>query len=362
MPIRRGSHAFRRQFELAGVIRLGGEQSRGEWNQELSYFRLTSEDVSVDAAEKLVKVYGEKPTTLHVTFPSNDPDEVFEDQYELWRGSKNKDVKGVLMCCGDGIHAKRIIDEENPWNREKVECPCPENCAFAMEHTSDKLRKDGHSACSAMGRLRVVCYRVSVLDIYEIRTGSINAFQGIRNKLLDILESPIFGGRLRGLPLLLKRVPKKTRFGKVIYPVRIEIPAWEDWKKEAQFLMGVRDKILDATGMQAIPAPPDPRSMPTDLVAHTHQLPVSEPEIVPEPTPEMEPPVDDPYNATDLDEEILGPPYRIPPSEPPPEKPVVTYKAPTAQSQGEGVARMAREKREQSANQPEQPDYTNWFK
>jgi len=369
--IKRGKHAFRRQFDVAGIIRLGGEQSLGEWNKELSYFRLTSTDPNVPAAPKIAEarnsdgslLYGQEPTALHVMFPSDDPDEIFDDAYELWRGSKKKDVKGVLLCRGDGEIAERIVHEDDPWERDRVQCPCPESCAFAAEHTPAKLRENGGSACGAVGRLRVICYRVSVLEIYEIRTGSINAFQGLRNKLLDIKSHPIFGGRLAGIPMILRRVPKKNRFGKTNYPVRIEVPTWQEWQEEARFIQTVQQKVLGTVAaVDQLPTPPSrpalpptPESFPDEKVSHSAQAPVGqEPRSLSERlarVAETEPSGEEPGREPEAASRRAEPPPDDPMPEaadklldkepaPPPER--------TKEGEGAAVAEMARAKREEA--------------
>jgi Recombination directionality factor-like len=324
--IKQGSHAFRREFDLGGIVRLGGEKSRGEWNQELSYFRLTSSDPTIQAAEKLVDHYGDKPTALDVMFPSDDPTEVFDDAYELWRGSKKENVKGTLLCRGDGEYAERIIDEEKPRERETVVCPTPDHCAFAQEHTSEKVKREGGSACGACGRLRFIPYRVSVLEVYEARTGSINAFQGIRNKLLDIQQSPIFQGRISGVPFILRRVPKRNRFGKTNYPCRIEVPTLEEWKSAARFLCDVRQAIMGPlpSGLpKALPQPPSGAAMPDELVPRSNRLqspatppPAVTPEVIPPTEPEPEAP---PREEETPSAETRKPPATMPPKNEPPQ-------------------------------------------
>uniref|UniRef100_A0A6M3IJV4 Uncharacterized protein n=1 Tax=viral metagenome TaxID=1070528 RepID=A0A6M3IJV4_9ZZZZ len=280
MRIQRGSHAFRRQFELGGIIRLGGERSRGEWNQELSYFRLTD-------APRLVEHYGEKPTLLHVMLPDEDPEIVFEDAYELWRGSKKENVKGVLLCRGNGEICERLVDEDHPWERDEMPCPTPPECVLAREKTTEKVaRETGNpgAACGAVGRLRVICYRVNVMEVYEIRTGSINAFQGLRNQLENLKQSPIFGGRLTGIPFILERVPKTNKFGGTNYPVKLRVPTWKEMEKELGYLGAIVRKVQSVVSGAQLPPPPDPHrpllpepgapgSVPDDLVAKTHLLP-----------------------------------------------------------------------------------------
>jgi len=390
--IQAGRYAHKRGFDPEGIIRLGSSRKQGGFGAELPYFRL-------DDAPKVAKVHGEKPNSLPVMLPDNDPETVFEDKYELWRGSKKEGVKGVLLCYGDGQTAYRITDEDDPFRREAIPCPTPDGCAYAWEHTSQKARRDGCSACGAVGRLRVICYRVNILEVYEVRTGSWNALQGVANKLEDLLAHPMFG-RLVGVPLIMERVPKPNRFGKTNYPVRVVIPTWTELEAECTWLRGVIGKVNAVTFQlpqpQARPMLPHQAGVPDELV-HEAQLAgaPSTPAPAAAPAPAaVEPTIEDPPEGEEEPREVEAevlcdtchkpwpppefvpsahpdacpdcgrPPEDLEEEEPPAEEPAKdmpasrpganagTTKERTRQA-GEGMANLIAEKRRKEAEQKE---------
>lgn len=94
-----------------GVIRLGVKDARGR-SQEVGHFIFDIEDSEL--REKAFSFYGQKPTTLDITFFSDVIDDIFRCTLQRW--GKSKTGTPYLVCEGDGNTA---ISEG-----AKRPCPC----------------------------------------------------------------------------------------------------------------------------------------------------------------------------------------------------------------------------------------------
>lgn len=100
-------------------------------------------------------------------------------------------------CVGDGEKAIRELDGKSA----EVDCPGPDRCAY------------GKALCKRFGRLLVGLdyqnsYDKDPLAAYAFRTTSINSIRNLVRSLSDY--AAVTGGKMRGMPLLLKLVKKSS--------------------------------------------------------------------------------------------------------------------------------------------------------
>jgi hypothetical protein len=96
-----------------GVVRLGTRDGSGR-RVECGHFIIDPEDSDIKSRAR--EVYGEAPSSIEITFYTDDLSEVFRCTYQRWA----KDKKGVpyLLCEGNGT-----VAIEAPTDRERP-CPC----------------------------------------------------------------------------------------------------------------------------------------------------------------------------------------------------------------------------------------------
>jgi len=158
---------------------------------------------------------GPRPQELRIMFLQNDIDQVASLYYRAYG-------KGTgLVCRGDGENANAVVDVA-AWTRagqqvqagiwatsqsaktERVEIPCAgEGCygVGACPHYEAKK-------CRRILMLQVVVLGAPRLGVYQIDTGS---YYGTVNILgwLEMIQG-VFGGRIAGLPMILRLVPQEV--------------------------------------------------------------------------------------------------------------------------------------------------------
>jgi len=173
----------RRRLPRLGKIRLGVKMissgTKKEYPKETEYFIVPPE---------VTKIYGERPTSLDVMAPINDPEVVFPQAYKWYGG-----IRG-LKCIGDGEVALRLREETQAM--EEIVCPC--------EH----LEKE---ECQKRAHFMVILPRINMGGVYQIDIGSYHSIVDI-NSGLDYVQALV--GRFAMVPLRLCRTPKETHFGR----------------------------------------------------------------------------------------------------------------------------------------------------
>lgn len=171
----------KRRFPVIGKIRLGirkKTESGKEYPAETEYFVL-------DDAPDVAKVYGEKPKSLEVMFPSDDLNLVIPHFYKWYSGGvKNKDgdvVGGKLNCYGDGDVA-HYLAKRDPVTRVVPTRKCDgKACVDWM--------KGGQQQCKAAMSVFMLLPRVSLLGLYQIDTTSVAAIQNFVNQMYLLKET-----------------------------------------------------------------------------------------------------------------------------------------------------------------------------
>lgn len=143
--------------------------------KEVDYFVLPKE---------LEEQFGERATELPIMFPVEDAEVFFQQWYKCYGFN-------VLKCKGDGTNAMTWDEEQG--GMKSIVCPC------------EKLET---GACRRVAILQFLLPDVPGAGVYQISTTSRNSIIDI-NSSVDYIRS--LCGRVRMIPLVLKREPIKTQ-------------------------------------------------------------------------------------------------------------------------------------------------------
>jgi hypothetical protein len=165
--------------------------------QRLNHFKITAQHkkdgewVMHPLHEKVattMKVDKDKVTEIPVQLMFNTPSLNMRERYEAF------DRNGRIICAGDGESARRSC--KGAINTEP--CTGPDHCEFGRENR-----------CDVFARLNVqIEGQNDPLSSFILRTGSFNAVKTLREKL-EMMHA-YFGGRLVGVPLILKLRQKSS--------------------------------------------------------------------------------------------------------------------------------------------------------
>ena len=192
MPIKGLSE--QRRLPRLGKIRLGIKVERknergevtGSYPRAVDYFVLSPE---------LQKVYGEKPRSLDIMFPAEDPGEFAGQFYKRYSHSRG------LMCRGNGETCRRVT-ETPPGQMAGEELTQEAECGG----TACPWYASG--ACKRVMNLQFLLPGAPGLGVWQIDTGSYHSIVTV-NSALELIKS--LCGRVSMIPLRLTLEPKEVR-------------------------------------------------------------------------------------------------------------------------------------------------------
>jgi len=238
-------------FPEIGQLRKGAPKNeQGYVGKDLNYFRVTFDEAETAAAATFKRVYGEQPKEVNIVLPFDDIDRVWEAWLECY-------TAGRMVARADG---QRYIYRVNPQTGEMVVkngepfTPYKDGEVVAEIITGNKKEQ---LKCKPTGRLKVVIPELQRLAYVTVLTTSINDIGNISAQLEAIKK--INGGRIVGIPLVLRRRPKKIstpdkdgkRARRLKYMLSIE--ADPEWVKAK--LLEVKSLALPGNGLALLPEP-----------------------------------------------------------------------------------------------------------
>lgn len=200
-------------FPQIGVLRKGAPkpETGNRPGADLNHFRFDTDDA--DAANAFAAVYGAEPRAIRVFVPYRTTDENFEAWQEAW-------TAGALQHRCDGKTCVRWLTPQQTYSSAPKPCP---------------------GGCKPAGRLRVIIPELRRMAYVMVLTTSIHDIITIQENL-EALEAA--RGDLRGIPMLLRRVPreismpddrngKRVRREKWLLTIEAQ-PQWVDLQIAAQ--------------------------------------------------------------------------------------------------------------------------------
>jgi hypothetical protein len=230
-----------RRMPRIGKLRLGVKETSSrtgkQYPKAVDYF-VVKEDLSTsaEAAEEFKKVYGDKPRSVDIMFPTDNPEEFFPQFYRRYGSGAG------LLCKGDGRIANMVA--ENGQLLE-VEC-CPESCEWAMK-----------KHCRPVGTIQFLIPSVPGVGCWQIDTSSYHSVVNLNSGIEFIRQ--LTGGRIAGIPLRLVVKPKEVQVDgkkKVVYVL--------DLACEKLRLQDVLEASRQTLAQLILP-PPDMDEIPDDL-------------------------------------------------------------------------------------------------
>jgi len=180
-------------FPQIGVVRKGAPKPKDgkRPGKDLQYFRVEFDEEEVEAAKTFKEVYGDKPQEINVLIPFDEIDR----SWEAWREAY---VAGALIHRCDG---ENVVYAINPKTGEML----VQNSLSVK--TGQPVPCVANAGCKPSGRLRVIVPELQRLAYLMVLTTSIHDIVNISKQLSGIKN--MNGGCLRGIPLVLRRRPKK---------------------------------------------------------------------------------------------------------------------------------------------------------
>jgi hypothetical protein len=180
-----------RAFPQIATIRKGAPKGNNQPGQDLSYFRVEFAEQEEEAARRFLELYGAQPTDIDIILPFNE----IERCWEAWNEAY---VAGALVHRCDGEYVQYAI---NPNTGESLVR------GGRDARTGEPAPCNGAAGCKPHGRLRVIVPGLQRLAYLLLVTGSKHDILSITQQLAAIRD--LNGGQLAGIPLVLRRRPRK---------------------------------------------------------------------------------------------------------------------------------------------------------
>ena len=238
-------------FPEIGQLRKGGaKDANGYVGKDLNYFRVTFDEAETGAIETFRRVYGEQPKEINIILPFDDIDRVWDAWMEAY-------TAGRMVARTDGT---KYIYRVDPKTGEVLvkngepNVPYTEGEVVATVVSGKGVKEQ--IKCKATGRLKVVIPELQRLAYVTVLTTSVHDIGNISAQLEAIKK--VNGGRIVGIPLVLRRRPKKIstpsangqRARRVKYMLSIE--ADPEWVKAK--LLEVKALALPGNGFALLPS------------------------------------------------------------------------------------------------------------
>lgn len=170
-------------FPRLGMIKIGYKDERG-FPRSTDYFSATGKYVSL-----FEKAYGDKPQTIQIVFPDNDPSLVCNENYEY------RDDEGRLLARGDG-------ESFQVWDGEKYQVLSVSDYPNLMasvekRHPNKQYQRTGEGWCISLTLNFIVPLVTGIVGVWQFKTkGTASTIPQIRDVFDAMLEAK---GYVRGI-------------------------------------------------------------------------------------------------------------------------------------------------------------------
>ncbi len=229
-----------------------GIKKEGGYPEPTDHFVVSVDNsTSKDMVDAFKEVYGDKPKTIDITFPSDDLDVVFPRWYKSYSIAKG------LTCKGDGIKAMVLEPKSGEW----VETEC------AGVDCENYIAKK----CKRIANLSFCLPFVKGIGVWQIDTSSINTIINIQStfSLIRNVCKKISGLMLKLSVAPIERTVKYTdKTGKLVTQKKIlhvlEIRTDKSW---ADILKENNEQSGGSNNNQFLKPKEDEKAPPEDLIA-----------------------------------------------------------------------------------------------
>jgi hypothetical protein len=238
-------------FPEIGQIRKGSPKTENAPGKDLQYFRVTFDEKETEAAAKFLKKYTDKPQEIDILLFSDDIDKSWQCWYEAY-------TAGRMVARSDGERFIYLVDTKTgavlvkdgePYTAYKQGEP-----VGSYKNTKGQMEK---IYCKPTGRLKVVIPELQRAVYMVVLTTSIHDIANISAQLEALKQ--INSGHLAGIPIVLRRRPKKISTPKADGISRVRYTKWmlsleadPVWVKSK--LEEVKRLALPGNGLDLLPA------------------------------------------------------------------------------------------------------------
>ncbi len=264
MPIK-GLTDRKLAFPEIGQIRKGAPKTGNKPGKDLPYFRVVFDEAEKEAERIFRSVYGAQPREINILLPFNELDRVWEAWLEAY-------TAGRMVARADGEKFLYLLDTETgdvvvkDGIDVKTGQPRPYVEGAPVGYYTDKHGQRQPIFCKPVGRLKVVIPELRRLAYLTVLTTSIHDIINIDSQLQALQR--VNGGKIAGIPLVLRRRPKKVSVPKPdgqrvrMTKYLLSVEADERWVKAAVAALEAASRpMLAARPAAALPAEDGVRDM-----------------------------------------------------------------------------------------------------
>jgi hypothetical protein len=249
MPIK-GLTDRQLSFPEIGQVRKGAPKEQGKIGRDLDYFRVTFDEQETEAAETFTRVYGEKPTEINVILPFDEIERCWDAWYEAY-------TAGRMVARSDGESFVYLVDVKTGEQVVVNGNPKTPHREIVGYYTSQNSQKQEAIKCRPVGRLRVMVRELARAAYLTVLTTSVHDIANISAQLEAFKR--VNGGRIAGIPLVLRRRPRKISVPKAdgskmrLTKWMLSIEADPTWVKA--LLLDLKKSALPGNGLALLPEP-----------------------------------------------------------------------------------------------------------
>lgn len=192
-------------FAQIGNIRKGAKVTKNgvERPVDLKYFRVEFDDLEAERASKFVQIYGQQPTEINILIPFDEVDRCWDAWCEGY-------TAGRMVARSDGEHFLYLVDLAS--GEVIVQDGVDKHGNRVPHKTVIGTAGKSEIKCKPVGRLKVIVPELQSAAYLVLHTTSWHDIRNISEQLEGIRM--LNGGRLVGIPLVLRRRPKKISIPK----------------------------------------------------------------------------------------------------------------------------------------------------
>lgn len=192
-------------FAQIGNIRKGAKVTKNgiERPVDLKYFRVEFDDLEQERAAKFAQVYGSQPTEINILIPFDEIDRCWDAWCEAY-------TAGRMVARSDGEYFTYLVDLTS--GSIVVQNGLDGSGSKVPHRTDIGIAGKSKIQCKPVGRLKVIVPELQSAAYLVLHTSSWHDIKNISEQLEGI--KMLNGGRLVGIPLVLRRRPKKISIPK----------------------------------------------------------------------------------------------------------------------------------------------------
>jgi hypothetical protein len=271
-------------FPEIGQIRKGAPKGERAPGKDLTYFRITFDEQEAEAMATFEQAYaksGGKPSEINIILPFNEIERMWDAWLEAY-------TAGRMVARSDGEHFEYLVDTKtgevvikNGLDKDGKRRPYMDGQEVGRDSNGKPIK------CKPTGRLKVILPELARAAYMTVLTTSIHDIANISAQLEAF--KTLNGGQIAGIPLVLRRRPKKISTpvdGKRVRVTKwlISIEADPQWVKAK--LSDLKHLGLPGNGLPLLPEPEEEEiEAEATWVDDEDDFEYDEPEPEPEPEP-----------------------------------------------------------------------------